>query len=522
MDYQINADKIERWGVFEAAVSGRTDGNPFTDYTIVGTFAGKNETVVADGFYDGDGIYRVRFMPSFEGDYTFKISGSAIADEPSNEPSGFTSGALFGKFTVTAPSAGNHGSVRVADTWHFAYEDGTPFYPVGTTCYVWTHQPREMQEETLQTLKNGYFNKIRFCILPKHFDFNFHDPVTFPYEGTPCDNSGITKENFMEYKPDYPGNKWDFRRFNPQHFRLLENRIKDLRDMGVEADLIVMHPYDRWGFSDMGAECDDLYWKYVIARFSAFRNVWWSFANEYDLMRAKTLADWERYASIVCEKDPYSRLRSVHNCFHLYDFRRPWVTHCCIQLQSQALPLEKTDEWRRAYQKPVVVDEMIYEGNIEHGWGNISGKEMVRRFWEITALGGYAGHGETYAHPDDKLWWSHGGKLHGESPERIKFLRKILEESPYGGLNPSRREYRTAVSSAAFDEGAYRLIYFGIAQPSFQWYHFDDVNDYDVEIIDTWEMTIKRAGAFRGRFKIDLPGKEYMAVRIIRKDYKKH
>lgn len=63
-----------------------------------------------------------------------------------------------------------------------------------------------------------------------------------------------------------------------------------------------MHPYDRWGFSEMSAECDDLYWKYVIARFSAYRNVWWSLANEYDLMKKKTLADWERYAKIICEK----------------------------------------------------------------------------------------------------------------------------------------------------------------------------------------------------------------------------
>ena len=55
-----------------------------------------------------------------------------------------------------------------------------------------------------------------------------------------------------------------------------------------------MHPYDRWGFSMMKAEDDDRYWKYVLARFSAYRNVWWSLANEYDLMHKKTLSDWEQ------------------------------------------------------------------------------------------------------------------------------------------------------------------------------------------------------------------------------------
>jgi hypothetical protein len=62
-------------------------------------------------------------------------------------------------------------------------------------------------------------------------------------------------------------------------------------DLGIEADLILWHPYDRWGFSRMTKEEDDLYLSYVIARFAAYRNVWWSLANEYDLLRNKTLKD---------------------------------------------------------------------------------------------------------------------------------------------------------------------------------------------------------------------------------------
>lgn len=29
-----------------------------------------------------------------------------------------------------------------------------------------------------------------------------------------------------------------------------------------------------------------------------------------------------------------------------------------------------------------MVDECAYEGNINYGWGNITGEEMTRRFWE--------------------------------------------------------------------------------------------------------------------------------------------
>ena len=172
--------QVERWDVFEVAINGPKDGNPFTQQSIRGTFQGKNETVTVDGFYDGDGVYKVRFMPSFEGEYTYKTDGSF--------PGAETSGA----FTVTPASEGNHGPVRVAYTYHFAYEDGTPYYSVGTTCYVWPHQTEEVRQKTLEELSKGYFNKMRFCVFPKHYIHNFKDPVTFPYEGTPVDSSGLT------------------------------------------------------------------------------------------------------------------------------------------------------------------------------------------------------------------------------------------------------------------------------------------------------------------------------------------
>ena len=73
--------KVEKWGIFQVKVNGFKDGNPFTDYVIRGIFRGKNENVKVEGFYDGDGIYIVRFMPSFEGKYIFEISGNAVKEK---------------------------------------------------------------------------------------------------------------------------------------------------------------------------------------------------------------------------------------------------------------------------------------------------------------------------------------------------------------------------------------------------------------------------------------------------------
>jgi len=38
--------------------------------------------------------------------------------------------------------------------------------------------------------------------------------------------------------------------------------------------------------------------RYVFARFG-LRNVWWSMANHFDFLKAKTDADWDRFLKVV-------------------------------------------------------------------------------------------------------------------------------------------------------------------------------------------------------------------------------
>ncbi|MDI7275962.1 MAG: DUF5060 domain-containing protein [Anaerolineae bacterium] len=470
---------VERWGIHEIVLQGPQEGNPFLEVSLSAEFAYGHRVVPVDGFYDGDGVYRIRFMPDTPGTWRYVTRSNAPALD-----------GRTGELLCTDPSPGNHGPVRVRGTYHFAYGDGAPYFPIGTTCYAWVHQGDALEEQTLATLRGSPFNKLRMCVFPKDYAYNKNEPVYYPFEPGPSGG-------------------WDLTRFSPPFFRHLEQRIGQLRDLGIEADLILFHPYDRWGYSDMGAEADDRYLRYVVARLSAFRNVWWSLANEFDIMRSKTLADWDRFFRIVQESDPYQHLRSVHNCHTFYDHARPWVTHCSVQHSD----LGRVREWRSLYGKPVIVDECCYEGNIEENWGNISARELVHRFWLGTVGGGYVGHGETYRHPDDILWWSKGGVLHGESPARIAFLRRILEEGPEGGLEPIIANWR---EQAAGREGEYYLFYFGLHQPA--WHTFElPAGTYAAEIIDPWEMTITPVpGICEGHFRLELPGRPYLAVRFRR------
>ncbi len=474
MNGQTSSDRIERWGLYEVWLTGAEDGNPFLDVRLSAQFRHKHRVVEAEGFYDGDGRYCVRFSPDALGAWSYVTRSDCSALD-----------GKTGAFTCVEPSPANHGPVAVCNTYHFAYADGTPHFPVGSTCYAWTHQGDDLEKQTLATLGHAPFNKLRMCVFPKHYVYNRNEPPCHPFARAKAGG-------------------WDFSRFNPRFFQHLEQRVGDLCQLGIEADIILFHPYDRWGYSTMPAEADDRYLRYVVARLAAYRNVWWSMANEYDLMASKRMSDWDRFFRIVRESDPYQHLCSIHNCRRFYDHRKPWVSHCSVQRSD----LSRAREWRQQYGKPVVVDECQYEGDIEQGFGNIPGWELVHRFWLGTIAGCYVGHGETYRHPEDILWWAKGGVLHGESPSGIAFLRRILEEGPAEGIEPISRW-------AGGREGEYYLFYFGVHQPSIWTFDLPPSARYKLEVIDTWAMTIAPVeGTFGGRFQVALPGKPYLAVRI--------
>ncbi|AFH62917.1 DUF5605 domain-containing protein [Paenibacillus caseinilyticus] len=482
-------EQVEQWGVFELRLEGPDQGNPYRDCPLQAAFRFGGREVKTAGFYDGGGMYRIRFMPDRQGEWRFETSS------PVPELDG-----ISGSFVCTPPSAGNHGPVRVMDEYRFAHEDGTVFHPFGTTCYAWIHLNQGMQEKTLQTLADNGFNKLRMCVFPKHYAFNSEEPDSFP---------------FARRKDG----GFDHTRFDPAFFAKLERRILDLQKLGIEADLILFHPYDKghWGFDRMDAEVDDSYLSYVLARLSAFRNVWWSLANEYDFMEEKKPADWDRLFRIVQEEDPYGHPRSIHNgtrmydhgSVRFYDHAKPWVTHLSVQHWDVTLP----PIWRREYHKPIVIDECCYEGNLPQRWGNITAEEMTRRFWESIVRGAYCTHGETYTHPDNEIWWAKGGRLYGQSPERITFLKSILEEAP-AGYKPIPGIYDVPTIGV---EGEYYLQYFGIHRPSYREIPLPEDAEFTAEIIDTWEMTITKLDhTLRGRSRLQLPDQLYTAVRIQR------
>jgi len=489
---------VEQWGTFELALNGPAGGNPFVEVELSARFTQAGRAVQAAGFYDGEGLYRIRFMPDAVGEWRYETASNR------KELDG-----KAGTFAVQPASKGNHGPVRVRDTFHFAYADGTPYFPLGTTSYSWVHRGDAQEEQTLRTLAAAPFNKIRMCVFPQ--DNSAGQLRFFPFAGQ-------------------PPRGWDTARFDPAFFRHLEQRVAQLRDLGIEADLILFHPYDKvWGFNTLDAASDDRYVRYLVARLAAFRNVWWSLANEHDFIREKQESDWDRLFQVVQGSDPYGHPRSIHNGFRLYNHTLPWVTHASIQNGAAVLDPERAVLYRDVYRKPVVFDEVKYEGDIDRRWGQLSGEELVLRVWSGLVSGSYVGHGEIFRDRPDS-WLAGGGELRGRSVERLAFLRRIMEAGP-AGIEPIDKWQERRTGGRA---GEYYLVYLGADAPS-AWpfaLHQAGLKDgarFSVEVLDTWNMTVTPIeGAFTVRKRdayvfadpdrrsVPLPGRPFLALRIRR------
>ncbi|PTY07490.1 DUF5060 domain-containing protein [Opitutaceae bacterium EW11] len=493
---------IEQWDVFEIELKGPSEGNPFVDVRFTAAFTNGTKTIEVPGFYDGDGVYRLRFMPEQTGSWRYETRSNR-----------WPLTGKMGSFTVVPATGRNHGPVRVHNTYHFAYADGTPFKPLGTTSYSWAHRTDALEEQTLKTLAGAPFNKLRMAVFPQAHGIKTMPPPRWPFAGT-------------------PPHDWDFTRFNPDFFRHLEKRIAQLRELGIECDLILFHPYDDdqdWGFETMDPATDDRYLRYIVARLSAYRNIWWSMGNEYDFLRTKTEADWDRYFQVVQQSDPYGHLRSIHNGRLIYNNTHPWVTHASIQNGMATEDPGRAELYRDVYRKPVVYDELKYEGNHNLRWAQLSGQELVHRFWCCTVAGTYGGHSEYFENPEDLVWLGQGGVLHGESPARLAFLKKILDEAPAGGIDPIDKWQDPRIGGKA---GEYYLVYFGRETPKswpFKLYRdgLVDGMQFRIEVIDAWNMTTSPLeGVFVTKRKdryffadkdgraVALPDKPYQALRI--------
>jgi hypothetical protein len=450
---------VPLWGVLELVQAGVVDSPAFNAFAVVAnatfTHAGTGASLTAVSFYDGAdatgraGVWRTRFSPPAQGAWAFTTAAPPSAGLPPQA----------GGFTVTPPAAGDHGPPGVSPTnpRALAFADGTPYFSVGSTSYAWLHIGDANANATLASLAGAPFNKLRMTLTPKFYPWTHLEPSPAGFFAFP--QVAPLSPPCTVCCPSQNGS-FDVTRFWVPFWRDVEARVATMAALGVVADLILFHPYDggHWGLDCNPEPVDHAYVRYAAARLSAFSNVWWSMANEWSLLKCKCAggnktdcpqAYFDRLFGTLVASDPHGRMRSIHNGPIYYNYSRPWITHVSMQCHDANCVDTAVASW---VPRPVVMDEVRYEGNISASWGQLTGEQMAQRFWMYLAKGAYAGHSECLqpavadaaCDPDPNncacspnMWWNHGGHLTSTaSPALLRFFRAYVDALPvpFSGL----------------------------------------------------------------------------------------
>lgn len=277
-------EKVERWGRFETdCYNGHHYEDPFRDVTLEAIYTRPDGTEVSFwGFYDGKVRWRLRFMPDQLGTWRYQSRFTDGSPGPS------------GRFEcVVGDTPGTICAYEHNPIW-FGHRDGPSFFMrslhVGDRFFAsnWDSQKRSAFLDWAQ--EQGY-------------------------------NTLSIASHYLNREVEGRGLEWqtpDLWPLNPSEFRRLEETMDDL-----ERRRFVIYPFG--GF--FGQDSDfprarrdqELYVRYVLARFAPYWNVLFNVAGPEPLVHAQRFGyimmydDVCRLGAMIGELDPFGHLVTIHN-----------------------------------------------------------------------------------------------------------------------------------------------------------------------------------------------------------------
>jgi len=339
------SDPVLLWGIFEADFSRANDyEDPFRDVSLDVTYMAPDGTKTNFwGFYDGDTVWKARFMPNLVGAWHYEASFSDHEEVMSGSFEVVDSG-LPGLITkdLSNPSwfgfaGGKHASIR-------GFHVGDRFFAAN-----WPSDSREIFLDWVQ--KQGY---------------NLLSVASF-YLNREAEGRGAGWQT-----PDL----WDSRsrQPRPEEFARAEAILDDLSSRGI-----VVYPFA--GFfgqsSDFPLDPDvqEFYLRYTMARFGPYWNLLYNVAGPEPLWRPAAFrnrmnaGEIIRLGSLIQELDPFGHLVSIHNETGPDPFRHEtWHDYVTLQGGKEG-PSPSVHRFVERYTpggKPVFAQEVFWPGNVWH------------------------------------------------------------------------------------------------------------------------------------------------------------
>jgi len=418
--FSQSAETIEAYDFVEITlnVSSPDAQNPFTDIVVEGQFGktGSSQHLNVSGFCDSaDGsVFRIRFMPSAAGDYTYSLVYRRGNFEKTHT----------GGFRAT--DGHRRGLIRVDPQypWHFIWEGtGEHYYFNGTTAFwlVGWRDDRNI-DYSIERLHNLKINRMR-VLLSGAADMYWGEPVMTGENFTLILRPWIARE---PESVDHPG--IDFTHFNVLYWQKWEHMLRFARDRDMIISAILEISTHK-AQPAAGSEDERRYIRYAIARLGAFSNYTYDLGDDLDSFRDEK---WAHETGTLIESwDPYHHLASSHPARREHQDRASaWMGFTSIQNWTRgqhALMLEERQiQIKTGRIIPQTNEEYGYEDHYPHWAPTPPGEsaEVLRQTaWQIAMAGAYGTAGES-ARRGTNVWPDTGGGwINGRGDDSMVMLK---------------------------------------------------------------------------------------------------
>ena len=393
-------------------------GNPFTDARLFGSFGktGGSARTAVEGFCDSvDGsLFRIRFMPSSPGDYTYSVTYQQGDFQTSHT----------GRFRVD--KGHRRGPIRVDPKfpWHFTWEGtGEHYFHNGTTAfYLPGWRDERIIFNSIERLHRLKINRLR-VFLAGAIDIFWGEPIMTGDNFTTFLRPWIAKEPKSLGSPGI-----DYTRFDISYWQKWERMLRFARERDVIISAI-MDTYTHKAQAPAGSENERRYFRYAASRLSAFSNITWDLGDDLDSFRDEAWA--HEMGTLLVNSDPYRHLATSHPVHREHQDRASdWFGFTSIQnwsrRQHDLMLEERQIQMKTGRIIPQVNEEYGYEDHYPR-WapappGN-SAETLRQVAWDIAMAGCYGTAGES-ARRGTNVWPDTGGGFYnGRGDDTMVMLK---------------------------------------------------------------------------------------------------
>ena len=380
--YSSGSNECQKFHPYEIAIRSATAHlNPFLVEVTALLHGPDGESTAIPGYYDGDGEWKIRFSPNAEGVWRFATqSVDPVLDGHHGE--------------VRCVANGNphvHGALGIdrSHPYHFTHEDGTRPFVLGYEAnWLWalgfTERGAERLRRFIDLIASQGFNHV--------FVNAYAHDVKWRLGNTSADDFGPPPAYAWAGSNVAP----DHLHLNPDYWRVFDAMVRALFERGLTAHIFLKVYNKLVNWPAPRSLADELFFKYVVARYQGFSNVVWDFSKESYNEPDKVYL--ENRLRLIKSHDGHRRLVTTHDdkpfC---YDPRFATATDFLTDQNHYDLAATVMEQ-RRRRQCPVINAEFAYEcgpGGRHDTAGHShahSAEEHVLRSWEVVTGGGYPGY----------------------------------------------------------------------------------------------------------------------------------